>query len=109
MIEGISITDLKIIPNIKGDIFHALKSNENSFTSFGEAYFTTIIKGNIKGWKKHTSMVSNLIVPYGKVKLVFVDDRQGSLTRKQIDIFELSINNYKRITVSPNIWFASRA
>jgi dTDP-4-dehydrorhamnose 3,5-epimerase len=106
MIEGIEITELKIISNEKGDIFHALKSNDSSFISFGEAYFTTIKKGSIKGWKKHTSMVSNLIVPYGKIKLVFLDDRQDSLTRNQIDIFELSIKNYKRITVSPNIWFA---
>jgi len=106
MIEGINITDLKIIPNEKGDIFHALKSNDSSFISFGEAYFTTIKKGCIKGWKKHTSMVSNLIVPYGKIKLVFLDDRHDSLTRTQINIFELSIKNYKRITVSPNIWFA---
>jgi dTDP-4-dehydrorhamnose 3,5-epimerase len=106
MIEGISITDLKIIPNAKGDIFHALKSNEISFSTFGEAYFTTIKKGCIKGWKKHNSMVSNLIVPHGKIKFVFIDDRNDSLTRTQIDIYELSLSNYKRITINPNIWFA---
>ena len=106
MFEGISITDLKIIPNEKGDIFHALKSSENSFTSFGEAYFTTIKKGAVKGWKKHNSMVSNLIVPYGRIKFVFIDDRDESRTKTQVFICELSLSNYKRITINANIWFA---
>ena len=48
---------------MKGNIFHALKSSEEDFDKFGEAYFTEITKDETKGWKKHTHMMMNLIVP----------------------------------------------
>lgn len=106
LIDGIHITDLQIIPNVKGDILHVLKSTDKTFNLFGEAYFTTIKKGCIKGWKKHSLMVSNLIVAVGEIKLVFYDQRIESPTKNIVNIFNLSIDNYKRITVEPNIWFA---
>jgi dTDP-4-dehydrorhamnose 3,5-epimerase len=106
LIDGIHITELQIIPNVKGDILHALKSTDKTFDLFGEAYFTTINKGCIKGWKKHSMMLSNLIVPVGEIKFVFYDQRIESPTKNLINIFNISINNYKRITVEPNIWFA---
>ena len=106
LIDGIHITELKIIPNVKGDILHVLKSTDKTFNLFGEAYFTTIKKGCIKGWKKHSLMVSNLIVAVGEIKLVFYDQRIESPTNNVVNIFNLSIDNYKRITVEPNIWFA---
>ena len=106
LIQGIVVTDLKIIPNDKGDIYHILKSSDLSYNGFGEAYFTTIKKGCVKGWKKHNSMISNLIVPTGIVRLVFYDDRSDSLTANSVNIFELSSVNYKRITVLPGVWFA---
>lgn len=106
LIDGIHITELSIIPNVKGDILHVLKSTEKTFDSFGEAYFTSIHKGCIKGWKKHSLMISNLIVAVGEVKVVFYDKRNHSSTKNTVNVFNLSINNYKRITVEPNIWFA---
>ena len=51
-IEGVKVADLKIIHNQKGDIFHALKKSDKSFVTFGEAYFSNINRGEIKGWKK---------------------------------------------------------
>lgn len=106
IIDGIDINDLRIISNQKGDIYHALKSNDSSFSKFGEAYFSTVKKGVVKGWKRHKIMISNLIVPFGEVKFVFFDDRKESRTYKQLNIFNISKENYKRITVKPGIWFA---
>ena len=37
-IEGVYITNLKTIKNVKGDIMHGLRSDENIFNGFGEAY-----------------------------------------------------------------------
>lgn len=106
LIDGIQVTDLKIIPNEKGNIYHGLKSTDINYKGFGEAYFTTIKKGSVKGWKKHNSMISNLIVPTGIIRFVFYDDRDCSLTKSTVNIFEISNVNYKRITVYPGIWFA---
>tara|TARA_B100000242_G_scaffold265989_1_gene214502 strand:+ start:1239 stop:1667 length:429 start_codon:yes stop_codon:yes gene_type:complete len=84
----------------EGDVFHALKASEPEFNGFQEAYFSTIKKDRIKGWKRHLRMTMNLIVPVGNVQFNFYDDRK--LLIKNIVIGE---KNYSRITVPPMIWF----
>jgi dTDP-4-dehydrorhamnose 3,5-epimerase len=101
MLEGILLTPLKRIHNEKGDIFHAMKKSDKGFNGFGEAYFSTISKGEIKGWKKHTRMTLNIIVPVGKIELVVYD---GSEFFSVI----LSNKNYQRLTIEPDLWLAFR-
>lgn len=99
--DGITLTPLKQILHPKGDIFHAMKANDNGFSGFGEAYFSTINKNDVKGWKKHTKMTLNLVVVTGKVEFVVHDGD---------DFFnvKLSKKNYQRLTVKPNLWLAFR-
>ena len=78
--DGVILTPLKQIPHQKGDIFHAMKKSDIGFDGFGEAYFSTINKGEIKGWKKHTKMTLNLIVPVGEIEFVLFDNRENSQT-----------------------------
>lgn len=106
VLEGVEITPLKIIKNASGDVMHGLKSSENQFKGFGEAYFSKILKDEIKGWKAHKKMTMNLIVPFGEVKFVMYDDRDMSSTKNEFYVCTLSKNNYKRITIPPNIWLA---
>lgn len=106
MLDGVFITELKHMEHPKGDIFHALKSSEASFETFGEAYFSSIIYKEIKGWKKHNIMSMNLIVPVGYIKFVLYDDRNTSLTMGHFYTVTLSINNYVRLTIPPGIWVA---
>lgn len=96
--QGVKINDLNIIKHTDGDIYHCLKNDDNGFSEFGEIYFTCINYKKIKAWKKHTLMTMNLVVPYGEVKFVF---------HKNEEFFEITLSqkNYKRLTVSPNIWF----
>lgn len=104
--QGITLTPLKIIPGVDGSVMHGLKSVEDSFAQFGEAYFSTVNYNALKGWKKHTVMVSNLIVPVGEIQFVFYDDRPESNTFKQFFEVILSTKNYQRLTVQPGIWMA---
>lgn len=105
--EGIILSPLKIIPGELGNVLHALKSNEPEFTSFGEAYFSTVKRGAVKGWKKHSRMVLNLVVPIGKIRFVIFDDRAQSATFKEYFSITLSAaENYQRLTVSPGLWMA---
>ena len=106
IIEGVILTPLKQIVNPKGDLYHALKKSDNGYKSFGEAYFSTVIKDEIKGWKKHTVMVLNLIVPIGAVKFIIYDDRIDSSTKNQFFSLILSQENYQRLTVPAGVWMA---
>ena len=108
IIEGVILTPLKQIVNPKGDLYHALKKSDNGYKSFGEAYFSTVTKDEIKGWKKHTVMVLNLIVPIGAVEFIIYDDRIDSSTKNQFFSLILSQENYQRLTVPAGVWMAFR-
>ena len=105
-IEGIVLTDLKMINHPKGNIYHAMKKSDKGFEGFGEAYFSTINKNEIKGWKKHLKMTMNIIVPVGEVTFVLFDDRKNSNSVNNFFTVTLSPSNYYRLTVPPRIWHA---
>ena len=105
-IEGIVLTDLKVINHPQGDIYHAMKKSDKGFEGFGEAYFSTINKNEIKGWKKHLKMTMNIIVPVGEVTFVLFDDRENSNSVNNLFSVTLSPSNYYRLTVPPGIWHA---
>lgn len=105
LIDGVVLTSLKKIQHPLGDVFHAMKASEYTFEKFGEAYFSTVNYQAIKGWKKHTEMVLNLVVPVGEIRFVIYDDREG-LTKGHFFDVTLSQDNYQRLTVAPGLWLA---
>lgn len=104
--EGVIVTKLSQISVDGGDVLHGIKSSDPTFFSFGEAYFSLIKKGAIKGWKKHLTMNMNIIVPQGRIKFVIFDDRVGSSTYLEFFSIELSRDNYCRLTVPAGLWMA---
>lgn len=104
--QGLSLHPLRRVPHPKGDIYHAIKASSEGFDGFGEAYFSTISRGLIKGWKKHGRMTLNLVVPAGEITFVIFDDRDASLTKGEFFEVTLGQNNYQRLTLSPNLWLA---
>jgi dTDP-4-dehydrorhamnose 3,5-epimerase len=105
-INDVLLTPLRIIHGESGDVMHALKEQEQSFSGFGEAYFSTVKKGAVKGWKKHRRMILNLIVPAGAIRFVLYDARQDSQSFESIQELMLSRENYQRLTVPAGIWMA---
>ena len=107
VIDGVMIVDLNIITTDGGAVMHGLKHSDSAYTGFGEAYFSKVGFGKIRGWKRHLKMTSNLIVPFGQMRFVFIDDRPRSPTEgKQMDIQLSSEENYQRLTIPPGIWTA---
>ncbi len=101
MIEDLVVKPQKIIKNEKGNILHALKKDEEQFNGFGEAYFSLIKYNAIKAWRRHNKATMNLIVPFGKIKLVVLDDRKINTIKQEIFI---SVDNYVRVTIPPKLW-----
>lgn len=99
--DGVILTPLKKMPHPKGEISHAIKAGDPGFVGFGEAYFTEIIQGETKGWKKHSRMTLNLIVAIGAVEFVVLNEESGE--RSSIVV---STSNYSRLTVSAGLWVA---
>jgi len=101
--DKVVVTPLKQIKNPKGDIYHGMKKSDEGFDGFGEAYFSTVHKDDIKGWKKHTRMTLNLVVPVGAIEFVVYDEDEKSFFSEI-----LSQEHYKRLTVKPGAWMAFR-
>lgn len=106
IIEGIEIFPLAVIETEKGSVRHILKKSSIGFDDFGEAYFSEICQGAIKGWKKHKKMVMNLFIAEGEVNFVFFDDRQNSKTLGSFFSVTLSLEKYCRIRVPAGVWMA---
>jgi dTDP-4-dehydrorhamnose 3,5-epimerase len=99
-LDTIKLTRLKRVQVIGGDVLHVMKSFDNGFEGFGEAYISLINPGVIKAWKLHKQMTLNLIVPSGEVRFVFIS---ADFKQRREEI--IGISNYSRLTVPPGIWF----
>ena len=99
-VNSIKITRLKIFPLNDGSVYHAIKKNDPYINDFGEVYFSKINYKSIKGWKRHSKMTLNLVVPVGNVFFAFVDN--DGKHRYEI----IGVDNYIKLTIPPMIWFA---
>ena len=107
MIADLKQCDRKVIRDDRGAVLHMLRCDSNEFASdFGEAYFSKIKEGVIKGWKKHIKMTQRISVPVGSVKFVFVDLRADSSSHGGIVEIELSEKNHKLIIVPPGLHYS---
>ena len=97
------LTPLRRVALEAGDVLHALKASQSGFVGFGEAYFSTIVPGAVRGWKRHRRMTSNLVVPIGRVRFVIPDLEKTPI---EFHVIELGPDNYQRLTLPPARWFA---
>ena len=94
-------TPLLRINNENGNILRGLKKSEQDFSQFGEAYFSFILQGKVKGWKRHNRMSLNIIVPIGNIKFVLYHEKENHFTD-----FIIGESNYGRLNVPPGYWMA---
>ena len=104
MIEGVKISELKVISDKRGKIMHMMRTDSPTFKKFGEIYFSTIYKNIIKGWHLHLTSTLNYACIKGKVKLVLFDDRKNSKSKNQYQEIILTPEKYFLVTIPPNIW-----
>jgi len=104
------VTRLKTFNQSAGMVMHALKDSEESFNGFGEAYFSTVETNRTKGWKFHTKMTSNLVVPVGDVRFFLVSPSSFEITPgAKIDAYMnvvIGESNFSRLTIPPGYWVA---
>jgi dTDP-4-dehydrorhamnose 3,5-epimerase len=103
MLSKILLTPLRQIEVSGGNVLHSMKKTDDGYAGFGEAYFSWIEFGAIKGWKLHTQMTMNIVVPVGQVRFVFYSYNTES--DKSYRVEEIGVDRYVRITIPPNIWF----
>lgn len=104
MIEGVTVSPRRIIPDDRGKVMHHLKATDPEFVAFGESYFSVVYPGVVKGWHLHHKMIINYAVPLGMIKLVLYDARDGSKTSGELMELYIGQDNYQLVKVPPGVW-----
>jgi dTDP-4-dehydrorhamnose 3,5-epimerase len=103
----VTLTDLRVIADERGAVLHLLRCDAPDFTRFGECYFSEIVPGAVKGWKRHRAQTQNIAVPIGRVRMVTYDERETSAAARKVQVFELGRPDaYRRVGIPPGIWYA---
>ena len=83
-----------------------MRSDAPEFTTFGECYFSEMIPGAVKAWKRHSEQTQHLAVPIGRVRFVIYDDRELSPTNGSLEVVELGRpDHYNRLRIPKGLWY----
>ena len=82
----------------------ALTADEADFNGLGEAYFSRVNPGCVRGWKRHNEMTVNVVVPMGHVRFVIAEEPGEGAT--SFEHFDLGPDfTHGRLTIEPGTWF----
>lgn len=106
MIAGVLIEPLRVIPTPGGPVMHMLRSDAPHFMGLGELYFSEVLPGCVKAWKRHTRQTQHFAVPVGQLRVVLYDDREDSPTRGRVQQVELGRpDHYALLRIPVNVWY----
>ncbi|MBO4313453.1 MAG: dTDP-4-dehydrorhamnose 3,5-epimerase family protein [Desulfovibrio sp.] len=113
-IAGALLQELNIIPTQGGPVLHML-TNESALmpsfpNGFGEIYFSEVLPGAVKAWKRHRRQTQLFAVPAGLLKIVLFDDRADSPTRGTVR--ELTLGRpkqYRLLRIPVGVWYGFTA
>lgn len=113
-IAGALLQPLKVISTEGGPVLHMLRSGSpllpDFSKGFGEIYFSEVLPGHVKAWKRHTLQTQHFAVPSGQLKIVLFDDRPGSTTRGIVRELVLGRpDNYGLLRIPVNVWYGFAA
>ncbi|MBQ9407476.1 MAG: dTDP-4-dehydrorhamnose 3,5-epimerase family protein [Desulfovibrio sp.] len=113
-ITGVRIQPLAIFPTPDGAVLHMLRPGAALFSDFGEGfgeiYFSEVLSGHVKAWKRHAHQTQHFAVPVGKIKIVLFDDREHSTTRGVLRELLLGRpDHYDLLRIPVNVWYGFTA
>jgi dTDP-4-dehydrorhamnose 3,5-epimerase len=96
---GVEVRDLAVFADERGAVRHFLRADAPHFQGFGEVYFSTVLPGRVKAWRRHRQATANFAVPVGRVRLALWDEASATL-----GTLELGADVYRLVTVPPGLW-----
>ena len=109
-IEGVIVQPLMQIADNRGSVLHMMRRDSKLFKQCGEVYFSEILSGKVKAWKRHKQQTQNLTVPVNNIRLVIYDNRPSSSTHGKIEEYELGRpDHYCLVHIPPMLWYGFQA
>jgi len=101
-IHDVKTKQLRLIPDDRGYLLEMLRSDDELFTKFGQAYVSATYPGVVKAWHYHKVQVDHFVCVAGMIKLVLVDTRDGSPTKGAVNEFFIGVQNPTLVQI-PNL------
>ena len=109
VIEGVSCTPLRVIPDERGWLMEILRCDDPLFRQFGQVYCTTAYPGVVKAWHYHKKQTDNFTCVHGMMKVVLFDARKDSPTFQKIMEVFIGEKNPLLVTVPPFVYHGFKA
>jgi dTDP-4-dehydrorhamnose 3,5-epimerase len=77
-------------------------------SSIGHAIHVTLRGNAISAWHCHEFQNDHIAVVHGAMRLVLFDDRESSITRGKLNVFNLSPLRPMLIAIPPGVWHGLR-
>jgi len=103
-IHGVRTKKLRVIPDERGRLMEMLRSDDDLFVQFGQAYVSCTYPGVVKGWHYHRKQIDTFICVQGMIKLVLYDSRDDSPTRGRVEEFFLGVHNPTLVQVPNGVY-----
>jgi dTDP-4-dehydrorhamnose 3,5-epimerase len=105
MIDGVQLIPRTRHADDRGYVTEILRSDEDHFEKFGQAYVTACYPGVVKAWHRHGRQIDYFYAVSGTVKVGLYDDREGSVTRGEYQTIMLGERGANAQLVIPaGIW-----
>jgi dTDP-4-dehydrorhamnose 3,5-epimerase len=104
IIDGVTVRNLRLIPDERGRLMEILRCDDQEFSKFGQVYMTTAYPGVVKAWHFHKLQDDNMTVIKGMAKIVLFDDRETSPTRGEINEFFIGDHNPALLHIPKLVW-----
>jgi dTDP-4-dehydrorhamnose 3,5-epimerase len=104
MIEGVVTKKLKVIPDERGRLMEVLRSDDQLFKKFGQAYITSAYPGVVKAWHRHRKQTDHFTCLRGMAKLVIYDERDKSKTHGEVNEFVIGEHNPMLVRIPAGLW-----
>ncbi len=107
VLAGVREEPLKVISTDGGPVLHMLRADAPWFKGFGEIYFSEVLPGAVKGWKRHKAQTQCFAAPVGLIRLKVYDSRPNSPSFGQSAEYQLGRpDRYKLLILPPGLWYA---
>ena len=118
-IDGVSFQPLKVITTPGGPVMHMLRPDSplrphaetaDGELHLGEVYFSEVLPGAIKAWKRHRRQTQYYTVPHGLLKLVLYDARPDSPTCGVLrELYLGRPDHYGLLRIPTGVWYGFTA
>ena len=104
LIEGVSLKQLRLIPDDRGFLIEMLRNDWPEFEKFSQSYVTACYPGVIKAWHYHKKQTDHFACVWGMAKVVLYDPREKSSTHGYVNEFHIGLMNPTLVKIPPLVY-----